>query len=61
VKHKLIWLFQSLTFVGVGSFTLAFFDIGREFFDRYLSWFLASLWMGIIGHLILKRGERGRK
>jgi hypothetical protein len=55
MKPKLSWLFQSLTFVGVVSFTLAFFNIGRQFFDRYVSWFLACLWIGMIGTSILKR------
>ncbi|HZG60165.1 MAG TPA: hypothetical protein VEY68_06795 [Anoxybacillus sp.] len=58
MKKTLNWLFQSLTFVGVLSFTLAFFDIGRAFFDRNLNWFLASLWIGTIGNSILERYEK---
>ena len=58
MKHKLIWLFQFLLLIGAVSYTLSFFDIGREFFDRNLSWFLAALWIGIIGNFLLKRIEK---
>ncbi|MBY0149229.1 hypothetical protein [Neobacillus niacini] len=54
MKQKLNWLFQSLIIVSGGSYTLAFFDIGREFFDRFNSWVLTSLWIGVIGILIIK-------
>jgi uncharacterized membrane protein YjjB (DUF3815 family) len=55
MKLKLSWLFHTLSFIGVVAVTLAFFNIGRDFFDRYTSWFLASLWIGLIGNSILKR------
>lgn len=58
MKPKLSWLFQTLTFVGIVAFTLAFFNIGRELFDRYIGWFLASLWIGMIGNTILKRYKK---
>jgi uncharacterized membrane protein YjjB (DUF3815 family) len=58
MKPKLSWLFHTLTFVGIVAFTLAFFNFGRDFFDRYVGWFLASLWIGMIGNSILKRYKK---
>jgi hypothetical protein len=58
MKPKLSWLFQTLTFVGIAAFTLAFFNIGRELFDRHVGWFLACLWIGMIGITILKRYKK---
>lgn len=58
MKRKLNWLFQSLMIVGGVSYTLAFFNIGENTFDRFYIWFLTSLWVGIIGNLILKMYEK---
>ena len=37
---------------------MAFFNIGREFFDRYVFWFVTFLWIGMIGNFILKRDKK---
>ncbi|MBT2682166.1 hypothetical protein [Bacillus sp. ISL-37] len=58
MKLKLSWLFYTLSIIGVVAVTLAFFNIGREFFDSNKSWFLASLWIGLIGNSILKRSKK---
>ena len=58
MKHKLEWLFLILSMIGGVAITLGFFDIGREFFSKYLYWFLASLWIGVLGNSILKRYEK---
>jgi hypothetical protein len=60
VKYKLNWLFQFLMIVGGVSYTLGFLNIGESFFDRFYIWFLTSLWIGIIGNLILKMYEKKR-
>ncbi|MDQ0229180.1 hypothetical protein J2S19_000430 [Metabacillus malikii] len=56
--QKLNWLFQTLIVTGGVAYTLAFFEIGSEFFDRYYSWFLIFLWVGIVGNFILKWYEK---
>lgn len=61
MKKRLYWLFNALTAIGVVSFILGFFNVGREFFDKHLSWFLASLWIGLIGSSILRRFEKRTK
>ena len=58
MKHRLEWFFLILSIIGGVPITLGFFNIGREFFSKYLYWFLAPLWIGVIGNMILKRYEK---
>jgi hypothetical protein len=62
MKQKLSWLFNLLKGIGVIALTLSFFEIGKEFFQTYLLWFLASLWIGLAGSFILeKMGKTTKK
>lgn len=55
MKDKLGALFSILKGIGVIALTLSFFEIGKEFFQPYLLWFLASLWVGLAGSFILEK------
>ncbi|MFE8699924.1 hypothetical protein ACFYKX_04725 [Cytobacillus sp. FJAT-54145] len=58
MKKKLKLIFHILTFIGVVSFTLAFFNVGREVFDKYLVWFLGSLWVGTLGNFFINKATK---
>lgn len=55
---KLNKFFFSLMIIGVVPVTLAFFDIGREFYNDHRWWFVGVLWIGIIGNWITERKIR---
>lgn len=58
MKDKLNWLFNVLAIIGGLAYTLAFFNIGNDIFDRFYIWFLSSLMIGVIGNLLLKMYEK---
>lgn len=51
-------LFQTVAFISAGAFTLAFFNIGRVFFDANLRWFVSSLWIALIGEWMINKMEK---
>ncbi|WP_213421237.1 hypothetical protein [Bhargavaea massiliensis] len=55
---KLSKFFFALMIIGVIPVALAFFDIGRGFYNDYRWWFLGVLWIGIIGNWITGRKFR---
>lgn len=61
MKSKMGWLFRRLREIGAIALTLSFFDIGRDFFQAYLIWFLLSLWIGMIGSYIIERMDKTSK
>lgn len=55
---KLSNFFFALMIIGVIPTVLAFFDIGRGFYNDYRWWFLGVLWIGIVGNWITERKIR---
>lgn len=53
--------FFALMIIGVIPIVLAFFDIGRSFYDDYRWWFLGLLWTGVIGNWITERKIRNER
>ncbi|WP_246943754.1 hypothetical protein [Bacillus pinisoli] len=54
-------LFNLLSGIGVIALTLAFFEIGNEFVQMHFNWFLAFLWIGMLGRFSIERLEKVNK
>ncbi|WP_156484855.1 hypothetical protein [Bhargavaea cecembensis] len=61
VMKKLNHFFFALMIVGGIPVTLAFFDVGRGFYNDYRWWFVGVLWIGIIGNWITERKLRNQQ
>ncbi|MBT2640452.1 MULTISPECIES: hypothetical protein [unclassified Bacillus (in: firmicutes)] len=61
MKDKLSGLFSLLRGIGALALTLSFFEIGKEFFQTNLLWFLVSLWVGLAGSFIIEKMEKTTK